>query len=90
MPRVQIPAWECTRCGHVWPARGERKPRMCARCHSSAWDKPRAPEKPKAAPKPKPWEDDISDEPIVAEDDFPAVVDVADMKSGRIRGIMLK
>lgn len=38
-----IDAWECLRCGHVWPCRGRKKPKKCAnfrKCASPFWDKP--------------------------------------------------
>ena len=30
----------CTRCGHKWFPRSEKKPQHCARCRSPYWDKP--------------------------------------------------
>ena len=62
MPRVSIPGFECSRCGHVWVARGDAVPKLCPRCKSPLWDKPI---KPKAVAKPqkKPWE--VVDNPNV-------------------------
>ena len=36
------PVWgPCTRCGYVWNGKwAKRRPRHCARCHSSGWDMP--------------------------------------------------
>ncbi len=57
MPRVDLPGFECSRCGHQWFARGEGVPRVCPRCKSPLWDVPRNTGKttPKIS-KPKPWE----------------------------------
>jgi predicted Zn-ribbon and HTH transcriptional regulator len=32
---------KCRRCGYKWNPRGEEKPRYCAKCKSSLWDRPR-------------------------------------------------
>jgi len=31
----------CYRCGHRWPPRGEDRPRICPKCKSPYWDRPR-------------------------------------------------
>src|SRR2546422_3244317 len=43
MARVQIPGVESERCGHIWTPRlqGEETPRVCPKCKSPYWDKPR-------------------------------------------------
>ena len=35
-----LPTWgPCTRCGHVWQGRSQRRPGHCAGCASAYWDK---------------------------------------------------
>lgn len=29
------------RCGHEWLPRGEEKPRVCPKCKSANWDRPK-------------------------------------------------
>lgn len=44
MGRVQIWAWKCERCGHVWPPRGddkEKPPVTCPKCKNPYWNQPR-------------------------------------------------
>lgn len=31
----------CKRCGHEWPTKDEGKIRVCPKCHSPWWDRPR-------------------------------------------------
>ena len=31
----------CTRCGHKWYPRTPERPRVCPKCKSPYWDKPR-------------------------------------------------
>jgi hypothetical protein len=38
---VKIDGWKCERCNHVWPKTKDLKPRVCAKCHSPYWDRPR-------------------------------------------------
>jgi predicted Zn-ribbon and HTH transcriptional regulator len=38
--RVLLPGCRC-RCGHEWLPRGEDKPRVCPRCKSPNWDRPK-------------------------------------------------
>jgi predicted Zn-ribbon and HTH transcriptional regulator len=40
---VELPQFECKRCGHKWYPRKPEKPRVCPKCKSPYWDK----EKPK-------------------------------------------
>ena len=32
---------KCYRCGHKWVQREEDKPRICPKCKSPYWDKPK-------------------------------------------------
>jgi predicted Zn-ribbon and HTH transcriptional regulator len=32
---------KCYRCGHEWTQREEEKPRICPKCKSPYWDKPK-------------------------------------------------
>ena len=42
MAKVQIWAWKCERCEHVWvPRNWDEKPRVCGKCKSPYWDRPR-------------------------------------------------
>jgi NAD-dependent SIR2 family protein deacetylase len=39
---VQIWGWQCERCDHEWlPRNRERKPKVCPKCKSPYWNKPR-------------------------------------------------
>lgn len=65
---MQVEAWACDRCGHVWYQHGKQPPPMCSKCRSRAWDgrtpmrhsvipkvrKPRAAKVAKARPKAEP------------------------------------
>lgn len=42
MPDIQLPKYECPRCGHVWFPRKEQRPSRCAGCKDPRWDKPRS------------------------------------------------
>ncbi|MFP3278560.1 MAG: hypothetical protein RXO43_03330 [Candidatus Micrarchaeota archaeon] len=33
--------YKCLRCGHVWAARGKEEPRVCPKCKSPYWNRPR-------------------------------------------------
>lgn len=46
MVQVQVWAWKCERCEHVWVPREDAEPRVCPKCKSPYWNKPRR--KPKA------------------------------------------
>lgn len=40
MGKVQISAYKCERCGHIWVPRNKKeKPRVCPRCKSPYWDR---------------------------------------------------
>jgi predicted Zn-ribbon and HTH transcriptional regulator len=50
MVKVQVDAWKCERCEHVWlPRDPDTKPRVCPKCKSPYWDRPR-----RAKPGPQP------------------------------------
>jgi predicted Zn-ribbon and HTH transcriptional regulator len=40
--RIQLDAFECERCGHQWVPRNiDEPPRVCPKCKSPYWDRPR-------------------------------------------------
>ncbi len=40
--RLEIKEYTCERCGHMWVPRDIRnKPRVCPKCKSPYWDKPK-------------------------------------------------
>jgi rubrerythrin len=43
MPRVErtVTFYVCERCGHEWYPRGDEEPRVCPKCKSPYWDRPR-------------------------------------------------
>jgi predicted Zn-ribbon and HTH transcriptional regulator len=42
MVKIQVWAWECERCGHQWmPREKDVEPRVCPKCKSPYWNKPR-------------------------------------------------
>src|SRR5437867_1434385 len=41
MARVQLWGYRCERCSHAWVPRGSETPRVCPRCKSPYWDRPR-------------------------------------------------
>lgn len=44
MAKVQLLVWgfRCERCGHEWvPRNKDDQPRVCPKCKSPYWDKPR-------------------------------------------------
>jgi DNA-directed RNA polymerase subunit RPC12/RpoP len=47
MARVPITmmGFRCERCGHEWIPNGDKEPRVCPKCHSPYWNRPK-----KAAP----------------------------------------
>ena len=46
MAKVQVWAWKCERCEHVWMPREEGvAPKVCPKCKSPYWDRPRKPKK---------------------------------------------
>jgi predicted Zn-ribbon and HTH transcriptional regulator len=42
--KVQLWGWRCERCGHEWLPRSKDTPRVCPKCKSPYWDKPRTKE----------------------------------------------
>ena len=39
---VQLAVWGCRcRCGHEWITRDQDRPRVCPKCKSANWDKPK-------------------------------------------------
>ena len=44
MPKVPITimGYRCERCGHEWAPRSSAAPRVCPKCKSPYWDRPRA------------------------------------------------
>lgn len=42
MPEITVKAFQCERCGHIWPPRyQDRRPVICPKCKSPYWDKPK-------------------------------------------------
>jgi uncharacterized CHY-type Zn-finger protein len=41
MGKIKIEGYICERCKHQWVARGIEEPRVCPRCKSPYWDRPR-------------------------------------------------
>jgi predicted Zn-ribbon and HTH transcriptional regulator len=42
MPKVQLWGFRCERCGHEWlPRDKSQDPRVCPKCKSPYWDRPR-------------------------------------------------
>lgn len=40
--RITVEGFKCERCGHEWIPRDKKEsPRVCPRCKSPYWDKPR-------------------------------------------------
>jgi predicted Zn-ribbon and HTH transcriptional regulator len=39
---VEIVVWSCRcRCGHEWVSREPERPRVCPKCKSPNWDRPK-------------------------------------------------
>jgi len=63
MSVIQIDAWQCDLCGHVWYTKADDPPKACAKCKRRNWDRPflsKRPEQPavpikvaRAIPKPQ-------------------------------------
>lgn len=43
--KIHIPTLTCLRCGHKWTPR-QSEVRLCPRCKSLLWDKPKGEKKP--------------------------------------------
>jgi len=42
MAEIILKGYQCERCGHKWVPRNEKEhPRVCPKCKSPYWDKPR-------------------------------------------------
>ncbi|MBI2909436.1 MAG: hypothetical protein HYX92_17460 [Chloroflexi bacterium] len=42
MAKIEVEAFKCERCGHVWTPRGKgAEPRVCPKCKSPYWNVPR-------------------------------------------------
>jgi predicted Zn-ribbon and HTH transcriptional regulator len=42
MPKVQLWGYRCERCAHEWlPREKDRDPKVCPKCKSPYWDRPR-------------------------------------------------
>lgn len=39
--KVQLWGYRCERCQHEWLPRGEFEPKVCPKCKSPYWDRPR-------------------------------------------------
>ena len=39
--KILVDGFQCERCGHKWAPRSKENPRVCPKCHSPYWDKPR-------------------------------------------------
>lgn len=38
---IKVLQCTCERCGHEWITRSNEKPRVCPKCKSPYWDKPK-------------------------------------------------
>ena len=41
MVDITVKGYKCERCGHKWVPRGKEEPRVCPKCKSAYWDKPK-------------------------------------------------
>ena len=39
--KIEFEGYHCERCGHEWVPRRDESPRLCPRCKSAYWDRPR-------------------------------------------------
>ena len=39
--KLTVWGWRCERCGHEWIPREEAEPRVCPKCKSPYWNRPR-------------------------------------------------
>jgi DNA-directed RNA polymerase subunit RPC12/RpoP len=42
MGTITLKGYKCERCGHTWVPVSEERPRVCPKCKSPYWDKPRS------------------------------------------------
>jgi rubrerythrin len=38
---IKVKGYICERCGHQWIPKGNEEPRVCPKCKSPYWNKPR-------------------------------------------------
>ena len=38
---IKVKGYRCERCGHEWIPKGKEEPRVCPKCKSPYWNKPR-------------------------------------------------
>ena len=51
MAEIQLTGYRCERCGHEWvPRERPEDPKVCPRCKSPYWDRPRTQATPEVAP----------------------------------------
>ena len=41
MAEITLKGWECERCKHQWVPREKDYPKVCPKCKSPYWDRPR-------------------------------------------------
>lgn len=41
MAEIMLNGYKCERCTHQWVPRNESNPRVCPKCKSPYWDRPR-------------------------------------------------
>jgi len=42
MAKITLKGYRCERCGHEWVPRNDENPRVCPKCKSPYWDKPKS------------------------------------------------
>ena len=45
---IKVLGYRCERCGHEWVPRKENEPKVCPKCKSPYWDRPRKKQKGKS------------------------------------------
>ena len=38
---IKVEGYECERCSHQWVPRDDKPPKVCPKCKSPYWDRPR-------------------------------------------------
>jgi predicted Zn-ribbon and HTH transcriptional regulator len=43
MAQIELSGWKCERCAHIWVSRQDatEEPRVCPKCKSPYWNRPR-------------------------------------------------
>ena len=41
MANVKLDGYKCERCGHIWAPRDKETPKVCPKCKSPYWNRPR-------------------------------------------------